>query len=80
LQRELLVQVPFLLISGGIPRPAVAPGAYEFLAKPFRLQEFRERLDRLSRVELPTDNAFNLSLAQQALASVYARSKPRPAG
>ena len=78
LRRELLLAVPFLLISGGMLRTPSPADDYEFLAKPFRLQQFRDRVETLSRAPQPAVRAFNLTIAQEALASVYARSKPRP--
>lgn len=47
LKREMQIEVPFLLISGGVPRPPAATDEYEFLAKPFRMEEFRTRLEHL---------------------------------
>jgi len=47
LKREALVQVPFLLISGGMARQPTVADDCEFLAKPFRMEVFRDRLERL---------------------------------
>lgn len=76
LRREMGIYVPFLLISGGaVPAPSDADD-YEFLAKPFLMEEFRSRLEELSRVKLQPAASYNLTTAQEAAASVYARSKP----
>jgi DNA-binding NtrC family response regulator len=47
LRQEIQIHVPFLLISGGmIPAPVVADD-YEFLTKPFDLDDFRNCLEKL---------------------------------
>ena len=76
LKREMLLRVPFLLISGGVTREPSAADGYEFLAKPFQMEEFRDRLEQLSCLRLEPDTSFSLTTAQEAMASVYARSKP----
>lgn len=76
LRREMLIYVPFLLISGGVTRKPSAADDYEFLAKPFRMEEFRSRLEKLSCLELQPAPSYILTPAQEAMASVYARRRP----
>jgi len=76
LNREMMIEVPFLLISGGVARPPSIVDRYEFLAKPFPLQEFRNRLERLCARQLQSGPAYSLTPSQEALASVYAQKKP----
>jgi hypothetical protein len=71
----MLIQVPFLLISGGVARPPTARDDYEFLAKPFRMEEFHSRLERLSCPQPSPVVSYGLTTAQAALASVYAQKK-----
>jgi DNA-binding NtrC family response regulator len=47
LRREMQIPVPFLLISGEMTLASVVADDYEILAKPFRLQEFRNCLEKL---------------------------------
>jgi DNA-binding response OmpR family regulator len=72
LKRELGVQVPFLLVSDGLPRAPTLADGYEFLSKFFLIENLRNRLERLCRVKPQTAAAFNLTVAQEAMASVYA--------
>jgi DNA-binding NtrC family response regulator len=76
LKRELGVQVPFLLISDGLPRAPSAADGYEFLAKFFLIENLRNRLEKLCRVKPQTATSFNLTVAQEAMASVYALRWP----
>jgi DNA-binding NtrC family response regulator len=78
LKRELGVQVPFLLISDGLPRAPSAVDGYEFLSKFFLIDNLRNRLEKLCRVKPQTATSFKLTVAQEAMASVYAfRWPPR---
>jgi DNA-binding NtrC family response regulator len=76
LRREMRIPVPFLLISGGVVRVPAAADDYEFLAKPFRMEELRSSLEKLSCPQLQPAAPYRLTPAQEAVASVYARSKP----
>jgi DNA-binding NtrC family response regulator len=73
LYREVGLQVPFLLISGGLTRAPSAAYKYEFLAKPFLMEKFRQRLEKLVSVKPQAAISSNLTVAQEAMASVYAR-------
>jgi DNA-binding response OmpR family regulator len=73
LRREMQIDVPFLLISARLTHALSAAGGYEFLAKPFRMQELRSRLEQLVRLNPQTAAPSSLSAAQEAMASVYAR-------
>jgi DNA-binding NtrC family response regulator len=76
LKREMLIHVPFLLISGGVTRTPSATDDYEFLAKPFLMGEFRRRLEKLSSLKLQPVASYTLTPAQEAMASVYACRRP----
>jgi DNA-binding response OmpR family regulator len=80
LRQEMQIYVPFLLISAGMTHAPSAADGYEFLAKPFSAEELRSRLDQLVRLTLQTAAPSSLTVAQEAMASVYARSKPRQDG
>jgi hypothetical protein len=56
----------------GLPRTPSAADGYEFLAKFFLIDNFRNRLEKLCRVKPQTAATFNLTVAQEAMASVYA--------
>jgi len=68
-RRELLVQIPFLLISGGAERWPGPSENYEFLAKPFRLEEFQRRLEELCCVKFEPTPPAVFPPVQYALAS-----------
>jgi len=68
--------VPFLLISGGVPREPSAADDYQFLAKPFLMEEFRNRLEALDCLKLQPAVPYSLTTAQEAMASVNARCRP----
>jgi len=72
LKRELGVQVPFLLISDGLPHAPSTADGYEFLSKFFLIDNLRNRLEKLCRVKPQTVTSFDLTVAQEAMASVYA--------
>lgn len=80
LRREMQIYVPFLLISGGVSHAPSAADGYDFLEKPFEVAELRSILERLVRTNPPIAAPSSLTVAQEAMASVYARSKVRQDG
>ena len=76
LKRQVGVEVPFLLISDGLARAPSAADGYEFLSKFFLIENLRNRLEKLCRVKPQAAAPFNLTVAQEAMASVYALRWP----
>ena len=79
LRRNTPTHVPFLLISGGVPRLPSAEDDYEFLAKPFPMEDFHRRLDGLISDDRLVADPYHVTPAQEAAASVYARYRPAKA-
>jgi DNA-binding response OmpR family regulator len=52
LRRDMQIYVPFLLISGGVVSARCVGDDYEFLAKPFLMEELHSRLEDLSYLKL----------------------------
>jgi DNA-binding response OmpR family regulator len=64
LRWDMQIHVPFLLISGGVVPARSAADDYEFLAKPFLMEEFRSRLEELSYLKPQPDVYYSMATAQ----------------